>query len=217
MAKLYAIVQPAYVGSSENPLIFIDIAVILYHKMNYERICGYSLGHDVKFFNGLDDAKNRIQPEVTNKIPRPLRYTNSTYSAIIELETNKQGKITACNRIFEFDGVETRYKKLNQDDQSFVKVKVPTWSVRDITSTDLTQDALQEINRQYTHSDIANNNPNPQLPEPSAPPPPENEQINNSSSQPKLNTLGLFASTTSDSHQKSDAAIKYSEPPKPSQ
>ena len=143
MKKIYAVIKPAYVGDSENPLVCIDLAVILWHRASYESICGYSLGHAAQFFSDLDGAL----------------HSNSRrgYDAIIELDIDEQGQINAiyqvtCSKI---------QKKFVQDEGSrfFSKVKVPQWDKREIHENEMTSGAMAELQKQYNSSDLAKDAP----------------------------------------------------------
>lgn len=137
MEKIYAVVKPAHVGDSENPFICIDLVAILWHRAKYERVCGYSLGHDAKFFSDLNTA-----------IKNTSRYEES---AVVELEVDEQGQITAFGELYEYRGMR---EKFVQDDGSrfFSRVNVPFWDSRIID--EYTPGALAEMQRQFALSDL---------------------------------------------------------------
>jgi len=61
------------------------MALIAYHKLMYENICGYSLGHTTTFFNSLPDAEKH--------------YFDAPCITIIEFDINEDGAITNISHL----------------------------------------------------------------------------------------------------------------------
>jgi hypothetical protein len=148
MRKIYAVLKPAYVGNSENCLVCIDIAVILWHRASYENICGYSLGHAAQFHADLNGAIHSI--------------ARTGYDVIAELDIDELNHITA---IYAIECSEVK-EKFIQDagTQFFSRVKVPVWTRREIHSHEMTSGAMAELQRQYHSSYLANAAPIPSAP-----------------------------------------------------
>ena len=62
MTKLYAVLSPATVWTPPNDDLdcsgcCTDPIIALWHMVNYERVCGYSLGHNAQFYPTLEAAQ----------------------------------------------------------------------------------------------------------------------------------------------------------------
>jgi hypothetical protein len=142
MTKIYAIVKPSsYANGSVG-----DLAAFVtgpYHLYQYERLAGYSLGHEVSFFSDLQSAKDFIQPEVKSRNNYNLR----TQCAIVEMELSF-GKIHCINNIITFNGFEKRYKKESEEHDYSKKFYSPKWKTRSFQQDYMTSDgALNELRR----------------------------------------------------------------------
>lgn len=142
MRKIYAVIKPDYVGDSENCLICIDLAVILWHRASYEYISGYSLGHTPEFHATLDNALHSK--------------TKSRYDRIIELDIDEEGQIQALYAVTS----EVK-NKFVQDEGSrfFSKLKVTQWDRREIHQNEMTSGAMAELQKQYNASNLAKEAP----------------------------------------------------------
>lgn len=142
MTKKYAIVQPAFTFSGDGfgdlPWLFVTP----FHKITYEQICGYSLGHKVIFYDDLSSAQKYFDKGKD-------RYSNfyARQNAIIELDFEKN-RITNFFKIYEITGTVEKFKKC-EDSEYFEKVRLPKWKEQLITPTDFTRGAINEMNRQY--------------------------------------------------------------------
>lgn len=143
MSKVYAIVKSAYVGDSENPFICIDIVAILWHRTRYEYVCGYSLGHTAQFYADLESAKQHL--------------LNVCDDAIVELDVNEQGQLTAFSALHRYLGRQEKFVA-EAGTMFFNRVEVSHWGRREIEANEYTAGALAEIARQYAASGLANAN-----------------------------------------------------------
>lgn len=146
MAKKYVIVSPAWADSGDGfadmPALFF---VVPFHKLKYEQVCGYSLGHKVAFYDDLDGAKKQF-PSSYNK-SNDISSVFDSQNAIIELDFENNSATNFC-KIYEIKGKVEQFKKC-ENSELFEKIILPKWLERDIRSKDLTKGALAEINRQF--------------------------------------------------------------------
>jgi len=146
MKKLYATIQPAYIfvgdGLADLPFLFIAP----YHFINYERVCGYSLGHDVTFFDSLQEAQKQFGIELKkNEISQ---YYFQRQNALIELDV-KEDKIIRFIKIHTIEKMKPIFKIIDDENGYFEKRYVPVWNIKPIQLDDLSNGALNEINAHY--------------------------------------------------------------------
>lgn len=132
MKKTYAVLKPAF-SFTEGDLSNLPYpAVALFHLCWYERVCGYSLGHPVHFYDSLDDAKKAAM---------------FSDKAIAELNIDED-VITGFCTLYKAGIMQKRYKQLNNS-RFFEKIYTQIWHEQPISPSDLSQNALTEINRHY--------------------------------------------------------------------
>ncbi|WP_392538026.1 hypothetical protein [Legionella sp. 227] len=149
MTKIYAIVSPAFTMSGDGFADIAYLAVAPFHKLFYERVCGYSLGHNAHFYDTIQEAKSRFERVIASDAASISRRV--TQSAIIELEFD-QGQIIGFNKIYIVDDI-TQLIKSKKDARFFKVIDVPVWKELTIGSADISANALAEINRQYQTKD----------------------------------------------------------------
>jgi hypothetical protein len=136
MTKLYAIVQPSSPVTDDLPSLVVSPFIFAYHKYYYEQIYGYSLGHQVRFYNTLVEAKKAF-PE-----------HHISQDAIIEMEVDDD-RITSFSRIYSIKGTVKRLKEDTSNPGLFEKISIYNWTTHDITNNDCTAGALAEMNKLY--------------------------------------------------------------------
>ncbi len=146
MTKLYAIVKPAYTfkgqGLVEIPCLLLEPI----HKLMYETVCNFSLGHEVDFFDCLDEAKNEFELAVANN--REYEYGATVQNAIIELD--RDGKdIKGFLNMYTVREIGSTNQFAQQPDRFFKAQYIPLWNTQVISHGDVSSNALNEINRQY--------------------------------------------------------------------
>lgn len=152
MTKLYAIVKPAYTFLGQglsNMGHLIDLPYFVLapaHRLIYEHVCGYSLGHDAEFFDTIEEAKNGFETAV--KTNREYLYGKVIQNAIIELEC-EEGSITKCSHIYSVKDIEKFSHPSKKDNRFFVSQCIPVWKQHAIKDEDISPNALSELNRQY--------------------------------------------------------------------
>lgn len=146
MSKLYAIVYPAYSMSGDGLADLPYLVATPLHKMLYEQVCGYSLGHKVDFFNTLEVAKVGFE-EAVEKNAHALEMQ----SAIVELNV-EEGQVVGFDALYTPSKIQQLMKPESTRPGFFKPVNVPTWKETKITPKDITSKALAEINRQYQES-----------------------------------------------------------------
>lgn len=142
MTKLYAVVKPPHSFSVHNILDMSFLVMLPIHKLMYEYISRFSLGHQAEFFDSLDEAKAGFEIAIaTNK---ELVYEEVVQQGILELEC-EQGRIVRCSIIYTV-------KDIQKKEDSFFKMKsIPLWQQRIVTCDELSTQALSELNKQYKH------------------------------------------------------------------
>jgi len=139
MTKKYALIYPAftyaYDGLADLPALVIEPL----HKFTYAKICGYSLGHQPKFFETLEEAK---EFNVSTCMPKIAKQ-----NAVIELDVEDEN-ILAVSKIHNVKEVQ-----LTQPSEKYAGFHEPVtkmeWEDRDVVKADLTEGALEELNIQY--------------------------------------------------------------------
>lgn len=166
MRKIYAIVYPAFTTNGDGGFADLaSIAVVPFHKFNYEQVCGYSLGRTAEFYDSLEEAKHPFREATAGDLAWLARRRNQ--NAIIELNVD-QDKITGFSSIYTVVGITKLPKPSNQNNNNsfFKPVDTPEWKQESIHTSDLSVNALSEINKQYQNR----NEPEPEIG-------PDNQQV----------------------------------------
>lgn len=141
--KKYAIIYSAYNNYNGNLL------TSAYHHLNYEHVCGFSLGKGMVFFDSLDTAKQAAFPSYTTE-EQHNDFDRRKRQAIISLECDEsENHITGIDKIHTVSEICEEYYKVNIPGQLYAKVHVPVWSERSVQQAELTEGALEEINKEY--------------------------------------------------------------------
>ena len=101
MPNTYAIIRPATQDDGSIAGIIYPL-ILAYHKASYESVCGYSLGHDVPFYDTLEEAKEKCWRE----------------NAIIELES-ADNQIIGYGSIYEIKEYKMMMKKSKKNENLF--------------------------------------------------------------------------------------------------
>ena len=150
MPKVYAIVQPACTDNGSSADV-VNLLVAPFHYFAYERICGYSLGNKVTFYNTLEDAKAYFTPELVTKDSRSWGLDVRRQSAIIELDT-KDGELNEILNIIKFDGYKSVFKKSEDVSDAFEQHFAAQWYTRQIKGNDVTVGAFTVLSNEYLKS-----------------------------------------------------------------
>src|SRR3990167_3710059 len=153
MSKVYAVIQLAFTDDGSSASLIAPF-VSLFHMAKYERICGYSLGQKIHFFDTLEAAQDFLMPRTGSK---PSGMNLSLQDAVIEFHVNHD-EVTGYGSIYEVSQTREVLKKSELEGDFLEKVKVPVWSERDISLSEISANAdavlLRElkISRHYaTH------------------------------------------------------------------
>lgn len=152
MTKLYAIVKPAYTFLGQGLINMSHLMDLPYfvltpvHRLLYENICGYSLGHDVEFFDTLEEAKDEFERAV--KTNREYIYGSVVQNAIIELDHDKKS-ITELSNIYTVRDIKQLSYPSKNNNRFFVVQCIPCWEKRAIKPEEISPNALTELSRQY--------------------------------------------------------------------
>lgn len=147
MKKIYAIVKPPYTKIGDN---FSDLAsyfVSPLYTLAFEQVCGYSLGHEVLFYETIEDAKKILEDGIKGK---KIDAKTAIQKAIVELEADDEGKITGFGTLYTVD-----YDKRSEPAEGhyFKPVRIPKWSEQAIDpKIDASPEALSEMIIQYEQS-----------------------------------------------------------------
>lgn len=147
MKKLYAIVSPAYteVGNSLRDLS--SFVINPFHELLYEQVCGYSLGHEVVFFDSEEEAKKNMELGVKGSKGSSR---SAVQKAIIELDADDE-KITGFCKLHTVEA-QKRYEQA-ESVHFFRAVRIPVWKEEVITpELDVTEGALAKLNSLYQES-----------------------------------------------------------------
>ena len=147
-SKIYAVVRPALVHREGAIGTFWAASVVPYHCYNYERICGYSLGHKAKFYDSLEAAKAEFElavDPVFNKKQGFNAASDKLQEAIIEMD-HEQGKIINLCKLHTY---QIPMEKIPKDDDTYKQIQLGEWKEKPITSIDVTSGAVDELNNQY--------------------------------------------------------------------
>ena len=148
MKQLYAIVSPAFTKSGDGFKDLPSSIVSFAYSMMYEQVCGYSLGHDVVFFESIENAKNYLEEGIKGS---KSAAKTAAQKAIWELDANDELQITGFSKIHSVD-VQKFYQK-TENEGFFKPVRMPEWNDRAIDATkEATEGALEEMNRLYQES-----------------------------------------------------------------
>ncbi|ARB93710.1 hypothetical protein [Legionella longbeachae] len=144
MKKLFAILSPAYTEVGDTLKDLSSFVINPFHQIMYEQVCGYSLGHEVIFFDNLEDAHNNIDVGIRGS---KTDSKAAAQKAIIELDADDE-KITGVSKLHTAD-VRKLYEQADQE-RFFKAVRIPVWKEQAIDpAQDLTEGAVDELNRQY--------------------------------------------------------------------
>lgn len=137
MQRKYAVVYPAFSigGDGLADMPWLIIAPI--HKLMYENICGYSLGHTPTFCNTLDEAKGKC----------------SQQDAIIEfdVEADKVIKLQHIHTISTFKNGMREIPDAAPATSSgyrgklFEQCNIPVWECKEVRPEDITSQALDTL------------------------------------------------------------------------
>ncbi|KTC83568.1 hypothetical protein [Legionella cincinnatiensis] len=148
MKKLYAIVSPAYTAVGDSLKDLSSFVINPFHQILYEQVCGYSLGHEVIFFDNLEDAQKNMDVGIRGS---KTDSKATAQKAIIELEADDEEKITGVCKLHTAK-VRKLYEQAEQE-RFFTAVRIPVWEEQAVDAAkDLTEGALEELNKQYQES-----------------------------------------------------------------
>ncbi|KTD60643.1 hypothetical protein Lsai_0101 [Legionella sainthelensi] len=147
MKKLYAIISPAYTTVGDSLKDLSSLVINPFHQMVYEQVCGYSLGHEVVFFDNIEEARKSMDAGIRGS-KSDSRAT--AQKAIIELDTDDE-KITGIPKLHTAE-VRKLYEQAEQE-RFFKSVRIPVWKEQAIDPVkDLSEGALEELNLRYQES-----------------------------------------------------------------
>ncbi|WP_115707856.1 hypothetical protein [Legionella sainthelensi] len=147
MKKLYAIISPAYTTVGDSLKDLSSFVINPFHQMVYEHVCGYSLGHEVIYFDNIEEARKSMDAGIRGS-KSDSRAT--AQKAIIELDTDDE-KITGISKLHTAE-VRKFYEQVEQE-RFFKPVRIPVWKEQAIDPVkDLSEGALEELNLRYQES-----------------------------------------------------------------
>ncbi|KTD63313.1 hypothetical protein Lsan_1431 [Legionella santicrucis] len=148
MKKLYAIISPAYTTVGDSLKDLSSFVLNPFHQILYEQVCGYSLGHEVIFFDNIEDAQKSMDVSIRGS---KTDSRAAAQKAIIELDADDEEKITGVCKLHTAE-VRKLYEQAEQE-RFFKAVRIPVWKEQVIDpAQDLTEGALEELNKQYHES-----------------------------------------------------------------
>lgn len=144
MKKLYALVKPPYTFTGQGLLDLPYLFLTPVYQLMYEHICTYTLGHDVEFFDSLQEAQDVFNSAIATG--RESVYIGVVQNAIIELEYNGVN-ITKFLKMHTVNDI-----KSPRNGNSLFRTIGVAWEQKTIGPDDVSSDALYELNRQYKHN-----------------------------------------------------------------
>lgn len=145
MTKLYAVVSPATIWTPPKDDLdcngcCTDPIVAIWHKINYEQVCGYSLGHNAQFYPTLETAQQNC----------------GLQHAIVELDTRNDA-IARFAKLHTSEEVTKKNAPVPGHPGFFAKHTYVEWISIRIKKDDVTAGALEELNRQYRDAENRHN------------------------------------------------------------
>jgi hypothetical protein len=128
-----------FTTGQENPCCCIECFVYIYHVIAYQSIFGYSLGHNVLFFDTLDEAKE-------HRSQHRSQYESDIYE--IEMCDGHVVKILSKHFVSRFiSEIIHRNGKMYYD--AYEVPQIPEWTQESVDQSAYSQTELLEIDRQY--------------------------------------------------------------------
>jgi len=141
MSKIYALVYPSYTFCGDGCGDMPALVIIPFHYFAFEKVCGYSLGHQADFFENLDQAKEFMK---RRKIDHEAR------GAVIEMDVNGDELTNICN--IHLPKTLDATQEIPNHPGFFQPVKLVDLECRVVKRDEITEHARDELNKQYQSS-----------------------------------------------------------------
>jgi hypothetical protein len=126
--KIYAVVTPVFSSISSVDTGTFEIGINFFHACRDEKVCGYSLNKPITFLNTDEEMLSKLSDITTYALIPTRTADREMEKAIVEL-------IVENNQIQQFINIR--------------KIENREWVTQKITVSDLTPNALEQINIQY--------------------------------------------------------------------
>jgi hypothetical protein len=130
--KKYGILSPVFTPVGDGCADLPWPVVKIFHMIQYESICGYSLGHSVAFYDDINIAKEKLRHG----------------QAIVEFSINTYDDIIELIRLYEIADYENFYE-LQRDKKTVKKGSKPNFKKKEIIYDDLSSGALESLEKSY--------------------------------------------------------------------
>ena len=150
MTVQYATIYPAFRPAGDGLADCISMPYTLFKRFYYERICGYSLADEPKFFQTAA-AVNAYYIQETTAIKDwwfKAGCAELRVGAVVEFNVDAAGKVVSLNAIREIIDKKDELI-MPKGTRTVVRRISPVWTQRAIKPRDFTPGALAEFNRLY--------------------------------------------------------------------